>query len=172
MEGSVRILIRFIGATVIISTLLFIVNFILAAWITQDTFEEVSPDRVVRHVAEGLYHSSSSILDPSTKELLDENEAWAMLVNESGQVVWKYNLPEEIPETYSLTEVSKFSKWYLKDYPVFTWEHEEGLVVVGYPKDSFAKYQHILPVQWVSSFPLMVVGLLVINMFLALLLSQ
>ena len=86
-------------------------------------------------------------------------------------VIWNYMLPEELPKTYSLAEVSKFSRNYLMDYPVFVWEHDEGLVVVGYPKDSLAKYQHILPTSWVSSLPLKIVSLLVGNIALALLLS-
>lgn len=57
------------------------------------------------------------------------------------------------------------------DYPVFVWEHDEGLVVIGYPKYSLAKYQHILPASWVSSLPLRIVSLIIGNIMLALILS-
>ena len=85
--------------------------------------------------------------------------------------MWGHSLPDELPRTYGLTDVAKFTQSYLLDYPVFVWEHPEGLVVVGYPKDSLAKYHHILPARWVSSLPERIVGLLLINLGLALLLS-
>lgn len=173
MESSVRILLRFIGATAVISALLFIFNCaFIGFWLDKETYDGVSPNKVVQEVASGLNHSSDSyILNSSTKKLLDENHTWALLMDDSGKVVWHYQLPEEIPKQFTVTEVSKFSKWFLKDYPVFTWEHEDGLVVVGYPKDSFAKYQHILPVRWVSTMPFMILALLIANITLALILS-
>jgi len=57
------------------------------------------------------------------------------------------------------------------DYPVFVWEHSEGLVVIGYPKGSLAKYVYIFPTGWVSSLPLKLAYLFAGNIVLALLLS-
>lgn len=94
-----------------------------------------------------------------------------MLINDTGHIAWNYMLPDELPETYSLADVAKFTRNYLMDYPVFVWEHDEGLVVVGYPKESLAKYQHILPTSWVSSLSLRIASLLIGNIALALLLS-
>lgn len=173
MEGSVRILKRFIGATMIISAFLLVFNFILlGVWILNGMNEGNSPATVVQNVAEGLHHSSDSYsLDSTHTKLLKQNHAWAMLIDDTGQVGWKYHLPDELPETYSLTDVAKFTQRYLMDYPVFVWEHSEGIVVVGYPKVSLSKYQYILPTSWVSSLPLRIASLLIINIGLALLLS-
>jgi signal transduction histidine kinase len=204
MEGTIRILKRFISATMLISIFLLVANFILlGVLVTNGMKQGLSPSVVVRNVAKGLHpsspHSSSKgptspssqnpsspsphdpstlpepstafILDASAVDLLERNHAWAMLIDETGQVMWNYQLPEEIPRSYSLVDVSKFSRSYLMDYPVFVWEHELGLVVVGYPKTSLAKYQHIFPTGWVSSLPLKIVLWLAANLLLALLLS-
>ncbi len=173
MEGTVRILRRFISATMIISTFLLIFNFmLLGVWVFKGMNERHSPGAVVQKVAEGLYPLSNSYsLDSSPEKLLKQNNAWAMLIDNTGHKVWNYMLPDEIPDTFSLADVAKFSRNYLMDYPVFVWEHDEGLVLVGYPKESLAKYQHILPTGWVSSLPLRITSLLVGNIALALLLS-
>ncbi|MEI3612713.1 sensor histidine kinase [Pseudogracilibacillus sp. SO30301A] len=173
MEGTVRILRRFISATMIISILLLILNYmLLGVWVFKGMNKGQSPSAIVQNVAEGLHPSSNAYsLDSSTADMLNQNHAWAMLVDDTGHVVWNYMLPDELPETYSLADVAKFTRNYLMDYPVFVWEHDEGLVVVGYPKDSLAKYQYILPISWVSSLPLKVASLLVGNIALALLLS-
>lgn len=173
MEGTVRILKRFISATMIISLFLLVFNFaLLGVWIFKGMNEENSPASVVQHVAEGLDLSNESYsLDTTPANLLEQNNAWAMLIDNNGQVNWEYQLPSELPKSYSLTEVAKFSQRYLMDYPVFIWEHSEGIVVVGYPKESLAKYQYILPVDWVASFPLRLAILLLINISLVLLLS-
>ncbi len=74
------------------------------------------------------------------EEQLRENQSWAMLLDEAGDVIWEERLPEELPRHYTPTDVAKFSRWYLKDYPVFVLEHPAGLLVVGAAKNSFVKY--------------------------------
>lgn len=174
MESTVRILKRFISATVIISIFLLIFNFILlGVWVFKGMNAGQSPNAVVQNVAKSLRISPNAAysLDSSTSELLSQHHAWAMLVDGKGHVTWNYMLPHELPKTYSLADVAKFTRNYLMDYPVFVWEHAEGLVVVGYPKGSLAKYQHILPTSWVSSSPLRIASLLIGNIALAVLLS-
>ena len=71
------------------------------------------------------------------EEGLKENDSWAMLLDDTGAVVWEERLPEELPRRYTPTDVAKFSRWYLRDYPVFVLEHPAGLLVVGTAKNSF-----------------------------------
>lgn len=73
-------------------------------------------------------------------EQLQENHSWAMILDGTGAVVWEERLPEELPRRYTPVDVAKFSRWYLRDYPVFVLEHPAGLLVVGTAKNSFVKY--------------------------------
>ena len=79
--------------------------------------------------------------DGAAVSLLRENEAWAMLLNESGTVVWEQDLPQELPRAYTSAQVASFSRWYLQDYPVKVWAREDGgLMVVGFAPGSWVKY--------------------------------
>lgn len=173
MEGTVRILKRFIGATMAISAFLLVFNLILlGTWVLKGMEESQSSAGLVQFVAEGLHPSANTYsLESQAQRLLQQNDAWAMLIDAAGHVVWSYMLPEEIPEAYSLTDVARFTKGYLLDFPVFVWAHDEGLVVMGYPKNSLAKYQYILATHWVSDLPLRMASLVMVNIVLALFLS-
>ncbi len=64
-----------------------------------------------------------------------------MLIDEqSGNIKWSAYLPEELPLSYSRGDIALFTRYYLKDYPVFTYVIEKGILVLGFPKDSYAKY--------------------------------
>ena len=65
---------------------------------------------------------------------------WAMLLDEGGNLVWSFRKPEELPEKYTISDVASFSRWYLEDYPVQCWIREDGLLVVGSPRNSIWKH--------------------------------
>lgn len=73
------------------------------------------------------------------KNLLPEGN-WALLLDESGQVVWSFQKPDDLPDHYTLTQVASFTRWYLEDYPVQCWVREDGLLVVGSPRGSIWKH--------------------------------
>lgn len=173
MGSAMRILKRFISATMLISVFLLIINFVLlGVWGFTGMNKGQSPMAVVQNVAAGLQRTNNTYsLASASADLLEKNLAWAMLINDTGHVEWKHQAPDELPSVYSLTDMAKLSRSYLLDYPVFIWEHEAGIVVVGYPKESLAKYQHILPTDRVSSLPLKLTALFIINIVLVLLLS-
>ncbi|GGG88496.1 sensor histidine kinase [Paenibacillus radicis (ex Gao et al. 2016)] len=173
MDGAVRILRRFVGSTILISIFLLVLNLItLGAWVFNGMNESPSPKSVTQSMMKHLHLNNGSItLDPEAEELLQQNKVWTMLLNEDGKVMWSYALPDELPRSYSLTDVAKFSRHYLMDYPVYVWEHEGGLAVIGYPKDSYVKYQFNYSVSWIQDIPFRSFILLVGNIALALLLS-
>lgn len=173
MDGVARILRRFVSATIIISVFLIILNFImLGTWFFKGMDKSHSPRGVVKRVTDGLHKTGGTyFLDMESEQLLDQLSAWAMLVDNNGHVAWGYDLPGLLPLTYSLIDVAQFSRNYLLDYPVFVWEHDHGLIVVGYPKDSLAKYRFAFPIEWVSDLPFKSITLIIGNMMLALLLS-
>ena len=81
------------------------------------------------------------VADNTALSMLQEQSAWAMLLNEDGDVVWQHNLPENLPLSYTSAEVASFSRWYLEDYPVKIWSRADGLLmVVGYRPGTLVKY--------------------------------
>lgn len=78
--------------------------------------------------------------DPQVQSILEQADAWAMLLNEEGLVIWQNDLPEELPRSYSIFDVAAFSRWYLQDYPVKIWNYSEGLLVVGFQPGTAVQY--------------------------------
>lgn len=173
MEGIIRILRRYVATTILVSFLLLFLNFILLGTLVfREINQKPSPEGVVRQVAEGLNRQGDSYsAGEPMQQLLLENKAWAMLLDANGKVQWDYRLPTDVPRAYSMIDVAKFTRYYLLDYPVYTWVHPDGLLVVGYPKDSYGKYQLNLLLDWIRSLPLRVLWLLLLNTAVAVLLS-
>ena len=120
--------------------------------------------------------SSSNGITNEVERMLITNSLWAMYLNTEGSCNWTVNLPEEIPTEYSIQDIAKFSKGYLKDYPVFVWSDENGLLVIGYPQNSYMKItSNYYPIDMVRKIPLFFLGTLVFDLtvlFLAYLRSK
>lgn len=81
------------------------------------------------------------VADDTALSMLEDQSAWAMLLDEDGDVVWQQDLPENLPHSYTSAEVASFSRWYLEDYPVKIWTRMDGcLMVVGYQPGALVKY--------------------------------
>lgn len=173
MEGITRILRRFMATTILISIVLLIFNFfLLGTLIFKEINQHPAPEDVLKQVSQSLEPLDGSYqLDEESAKFLHVQQAWAMLIAETGHVLWEYQVPNEIPREYSLVDVAKLSRYYLMEYPVYIWEHEDSLLVVGYPKNSYAKYQFNLLTDWVRTLPLRLLFLLLLNVVLALVLS-
>ena len=134
---------RYIFSTIGILVLFLVVNLllvltVLVAGYMSGTDNGLSVREVSRHVTEqgGVWAGDDTALT-----LLQEHDAWAMLLDESGTVVWEQDLPEELPRSYTSAQVASFSRWYLQDYPVKVWSREDGaLMVVGFAPDTLVKY--------------------------------
>lgn len=117
-----------------------------------------SPANMLEIVTADL--SVSGISEETVQEL-SHNQIWAMYLDEGGSCDWSVSLPEEVPTQYRAQDIAVFSKGYLKDYPVFVRSMEDGLLVLGYPKDSFMKLTgNYLPMRAVRIFPFFVAGIL------------
>ena len=80
-------------------------------------------------------------LDPArTPEEWLQGYAWAMVLDDNGEVLWQYNLPAELNKCYTASEIASFSRWYLEDWPVLCWTEEYGLLVAAAPKGTLWKY--------------------------------
>ena len=107
------------------------------AWQTSEV-PEISISKICDSITlDGTGHlTAAGVLD----EILEEHHAWAMVLDDTGTVIFQSKLPEELPRQYTAADVAKFSRWYLGDYPVYVQEHPQGLLVVGGEKGSQAKY--------------------------------
>lgn len=79
----------------------------------------------------------------STRSLLSTC-AWAMLLSDEGEPLWRYNLPASLDHRYTVSQVASFSRWYWADYPIFTYLNDYGVVVVGMPKGSYVRFDFFI----------------------------
>ena len=85
-------------------------------------------------------NKTDSYLNEKNKEFLKENDIWAIRINKNGKIVESFNKPKEVKNKFDLTDVAGFTRYYLADYPVFTYILKDGLILFAYPKNSLDKF--------------------------------
>ncbi|MBZ9623156.1 HAMP domain-containing histidine kinase [Clostridium sp. FP2] len=140
--------------------LLIIVNMVLLVLLFQRSLktysESLSPAKMAEKTAYSLsYKNNKYIIDKTILNKLESRGIWSMLMDNNGEVVWDFDLPKEIKRHYSIADVAQFSRYYLEDYPVFVWKHSDGLLVIGYPKDSVMKISsNYFPIDVIKTLPI------------------
>ena len=105
------------------------------------------------------------------EQRLAKQERFLMLLDEDGQVVWSFRKPAELPNAYTRSDVARFTRWYLMDYPVHVRTVENGLLVLGFPKGSIWKYAFETPMPTALFWPVWAIVALLCNFLLILVLS-
>ena len=106
-------------------------------------YGNVEQDRTgIETLAGALTQTAGGLqLDPArTPEEWLQGYAWAMVLDDNGEVLWQYDLPAELNKCYTASEIASFSRWYLEDWPVLCWTEEYGLLVAAAPKGTLWKY--------------------------------
>lgn len=144
MNSVQRFFRKYFLSTIGVLLLFLVVNIVLAGVIlitaannSMDSHLPISKLAAMVTVTDGIISTTQDF-----SEKLADNNAWAMLLNDSGTVIWNERMPDDLPQSYTAAEIAQFSRWYLKDYPVYVWTHPDGLFIVGYPKDSIVKYTY------------------------------
>lgn len=154
----------------LIATLLLAINFFGFAILGSDTSvsRQNRPRYLLSQISESLVQDETGF--SYNGETLPEGY-WCILIDETGRVVWEQNKPADVPETYTLNDVARMTKWYLNDYPVYVQTEQSGLLVLGRPKDSVGKYEMEYSMDWFHTLPQRLLGVLVLNLCLAALLA-
>ena len=101
--------------------------------------------------------------DTGRQELKEADFKWCMALDEHGEVVWEWKLPAGFDRFYTISEVARFSRWYLHDYPVAVWEAGKLLLVVGLDPEFFFRYSEILTLTNFTMIPQYVKWALIVN---------
>ncbi|MBE6023405.1 MAG: HAMP domain-containing histidine kinase [Cellulosilyticum sp.] len=172
MKGSLKIIRHYLFLTTIVALLLLIINFIVAMSWTYSGMKYSTSNYNIEKISNGLTLQSDTFsLSPEASEILHSQCSWAMLLDDTGNVIWQFNLPNDIPHSYTASQIAGFSKWYLKDYPVRVWSHPNGLLVVANPQNSLWKLQLEAPENMLYAAPYWLLVLIISNILGAILLS-
>ena len=124
-------------------------------------------DELSEHISNRDGHLTS---DTVAQKLIRERNVWAMILDNSGCVIWDENMPDDLPKQYSLQDVASFSRWYLDDYPVSIWERDDGLLVVGYEAGSLWKSRITFDADYVAPLFYCSIGIFLANIIIVILL--
>lgn len=144
MNTAERFFRRYIFSTIGIIALFFAVNllllgsFFIIAYLNGVADSNFPIEDFSSHI---VYGDGKLTADTQALETLHDSNAWAMILNDNGVVIWEKDLPEELPRKYTATDIAMFSRWYLNDYPVNIWKRSDGLLVIGFiPGSVFNHY--------------------------------
>ncbi len=153
------------------STIMLAVNILGIAFIGSDT-NNVYPN-TPRHTLQLISESTSVSQDGVRLSDADviPNGHWCILLDEKGNMIWSHNKPEEIPEHYSINDIARLTRWYLKDYPVYVRTEDYGLFILGLPKNSVAKYDLQYSMDWFKALPKRMLTVFMLNLGLGALLA-
>lgn len=100
-------------------------------------------------------NKTDSYLNEKNKDFLKENDIWSLRLDKNGKVIESFNKPKEVKNKFEITDVAGFTRYYLADYPVFTYIIGDGLILFAYPKNSLDKlpfnyynYQNLIFNMW------------------------
>lgn len=167
-----KILIRYISSAVAVAMTILLINFVLLVSFLVNSGNLLHNKISVSELSDKLTKKEGTYTLPDNiqQTLMSQNQ-WAMLIDEEGDVKWSFQLPADVPLNYSLSEVASFTRWYLNDYPVYVWQHADGLVVLGYPKNSIWKHDMIFPQSMLQNYSLWFSIFLIANTMAAILLA-
>lgn len=170
MKSVPKLIRHFIGIMLLSSVLLIILNFALLVIYTLNQAPNGSPWITAQEIADHLLQDSNGyVLTEDIEFELQNTNVWAIFIdNATMEVVWQTgNLPEIVPMSYTISDIASLTRGYIDGYPTFTGEAENGLVVLGYPKDSF--WKHMWP-SWdyhlIANLPKTVLSVFAINIAL------
>lgn len=172
MKSVPRLIRRCIGILILYMFLLLLLNFLFLYFMTRDLTSSGSPYTTANEVARGLVRTGEDcMLDQDSQELLREEHAWAFFIdNDTHRVIWHTeDLPGDIPMEYSLSAVSDLTLGYIRDYPTYVGDGDNGIMVLGYPKDRY--WKSMWPT-WdydlIANFPWTILKILIVNILLLL----
>lgn len=146
MKSVPKLIRRFVGILSLSSVLIVMINFIALAVLmaSQAPDKAASPYNIAAETGKALQASENGdyVLSENMSAKLTDCDAWAILIDyDTLKVTWKTeNVPAAIPNDYTLSDIANLSVGYLDGYPTYTGENENGIVVLGFPKDSFWKH--------------------------------
>ena len=85
-------------------------------------------------------NKTDTYLNENNKNFLKENDIRALRLDKNGKVIESFNKPREVKNKFEITDVVSFNRYYLADYPVFTYIVGDGIILFAYPKNSLDKF--------------------------------
>ena len=142
MKTFSRLLRRYLLAAVGIVLLMFVLGTSVLGWVLWREGQRPQREYSYSNIADSMVQTADGLAfgPQHTPEEWMDGYSWAMVLDADGRVIWSYALPRTLDRRYTSSDVARFSRWYLDDYPVFCWTEDYGLFVAGTEPGSMWKY--------------------------------
>lgn len=170
MKSVPKLLRRFVGILLLSSFFLLLANLVILAVVTAAQAPNGYPWKTAEKAAESMTDTGQGYeMTEKMKQQLKEEQAWAVYVdNHTNACIWhSEGLPAAVPLKFTASEIADVTRGYLDGYPVFTGTSEKGLMILGYPKESF--WKHMWPswdYQFIKNLPKNILLVLLVNVVL------
>ena len=178
----------FLGIVVVLLLVDVVLYLFIAVQEMDKNYLYGTPATVTRTVNDQLEASPEGgySLSEEAASMLDEQLAWAQLVDPSGSVVWSHNVPEQDGEPASVTADSASDQdwgkipsvytpnWLvlvahfhtLNGYPTFVWDRADGVLLVGFPQGTYETMIITWPEETWKSIPLYLFGIIALDLLI------
>ncbi len=121
---------------------------------TDAGFSDLSPSYISEQIQKTVQENGEVQYSMSQQGIdrIDGFCGFVFLLDDAGDVVWSYRLPEDVPLHYTVREIVQFTRFYLNDYPVYVRIVDDGVLVIGMPKNTVWKYQLSFQIRTVNMF--------------------
>lgn len=143
MKSVPKLIRRFVGILILSSISLLVINIIMLVIVAMEQTPNASPWTTAKNAANALEQTENGyVLSQEMSSDLASHHAWAMFIdNSTHEVIWHTdNLPNNIPLSYTLSQIVDMARGYIDSYPTFTGESEHGIMIVGFPPKSYWKH--------------------------------
>lgn len=151
--------------------LIVVVDFFLYAVLayreSEANFNDGTPISVTRTVDEALVRGEDGAY-AFTEAGVDElarHDAWALLVDATGAVVWEQNVPADVPRSFTPNDIAMAAHYAeVSDYAAFFWDRDDALLIIGFPDDVFWTTMLTYPTSTVRNLPLYVLLIFAVDL--------
>jgi len=143
LESNIYTIIKYIVLTIGTLFFLFIADIFVLAYIQANDSKANVNAAYVADSLEKNTDETGAVTYTMTQDginYVDTHNGFAFLLDNDGAVLWEYRMPKELPRQYTIEDAVKFSRYYLRDYPVYTHITDNGIVVLGTEKGKTWKY--------------------------------
>ena len=160
-------LLLFVALALLIVVIDFFLYAVIAYRESNSNFNDGTPASTTRAVDQALEQDAdgSWTLGENGLEALSQQDAWALVIGTDGAVAWSQDKPEDVPDRFSVNDVAMAAHYAaVADYPAFFWDRDDGLLVVGFPKNEFWTMTLTYPASTVRNFPLYVLLIFAVDL--------
>ncbi len=169
MKSVTKLIRRFVGILLFSILFLLFVNLAFFSITVKSHAANSHPWTTAKEAAESLRKTKNGYVMPDkmAKEIKKDG-AWAVFIeNSTGKCVWNLpNLPNSVPLKYTISDIVNLTRGYIDGYPTFVGTNKNGLIILGYPKDSF--WKHMWPswdYNFIANLPRTVLIVAALNVF-------